>query len=120
MTAERVGQTPPGVPATANRGGADPRTAGRDRDSRNGGHGRKCNAPISRFNVHPWSSMPQRVMRCQLARRMQPQPRVPAVPTPGKADVTHHTNEPTAGDQNAKAMLPHFIEFVMEGIVICD
>jgi hypothetical protein len=36
----------------------------------------------------------------------------------GQADVPDDAHEPAAGNQHAKAMLPHLVELIMEGVII--
>jgi len=45
---------------------------------------------------------------------------VPTVLTPGKTYVPDYTDEPTAWNQNAEAVLPDLIQLVMESLIVRD
>jgi hypothetical protein len=38
----------------------------------------------------------------------------------GQANIPDDAHEPAAGNQQAKAMSPHLVELVMEGVIIFD
>jgi hypothetical protein len=45
---------------------------------------------------------------------------VPAFTLPRNADVTHHTANPSTGNENALTFLPNFVQFRKKSFVVLD